>query len=345
MTTASRTSPPVARLATPGEVAAAVPLLCGFVPTQSLVLVCLRGPRRRLGLTLRVDLPAAGAPGCLAADLAGRVAHADADEVVAVVWTDDSGPRPHAALVQAVDDLLDEVGVHLRDALLVRDGRWWSYTCRDSVCCPPEGTPVAGSPAVDLVAAHAVLDGRAVLPSREALAASLVAPTGAAAAAAAACLVSAGNARGRRLAGTGRVRAGREALARWRHALQQRPDDETAAALVVALRDLVVRDEVLTWLLDDDEALFGLLLDLARRTPPPDDAAVCALLAWVAHSRGDGALANVALDRALATDPGCSLAQVARAALDRQMPPADVRTLLEHSRAALRAQQPWTAAR
>jgi hypothetical protein len=50
-------APAVARLSGPGEILAVLPSLCGFTPHESLVLLSLRGPRRRLGLTARVDLP------------------------------------------------------------------------------------------------------------------------------------------------------------------------------------------------------------------------------------------------------------------------------------------------
>src|SRR3712207_6314035 len=48
----------VVRLEDGGDLAAALPVLVGFVPRQSLVLVALGGATgRRVGLTARVDLP------------------------------------------------------------------------------------------------------------------------------------------------------------------------------------------------------------------------------------------------------------------------------------------------
>ena len=339
MPTAS-SSPPVARLRTPGELLAAVPLLCGFVPAASLVLLCLHGPRRHLVLTARVDLPPPGCERALAEQLADTVLRAGADEVVLSAWSDVEEERPHADVVREVARACERAGVVLSDALLVRGGRWWSYLCDEEACCPSAGTALpASSPSVDVLAAHRALEGRAVLPSREALAASLD-PLDADEA----VLHRALEDRARRLAVAGRERVGGEALTRWRRALQEPPDDARAAALVVALVDRLVRDTVMTWALDDEEALLGLVLHLARRTPAPHDAPLCAVLAWLAHARGDGALANVALDRALASDPECSLAQLGRAGLDQQVPPAEVRGLLARTREVLRAQHPWTVA-
>src|SRR5512144_616101 len=49
---------PRLRLRSPGEILALVPYLLGFHPSESLVLVAVRGPRRRIVCTLRWDLPA-----------------------------------------------------------------------------------------------------------------------------------------------------------------------------------------------------------------------------------------------------------------------------------------------
>ena len=76
------------------------------------------------------------------------------------------------------------------------------------------------------------------------------------------------------------------------------------ARLTVALRDLRVRDDA--WARMDpgySEAHLRLWIDVLRRAQPGYVAAPAALLAFVAWQSGDGALANVALDRALADNP------------------------------------------
>src|SRR5439155_981162 len=62
----------------------------------------------------------------------------------------------------------------------------------------------------------------------------------------------------------------------------------------------------------------------------PDTAA--ALLAVSALLRGDGALANVALERALGADPGHRLARSLRQALDGGWGPREIRSWLEGAR-------------
>ena len=50
---------PTLRLSTPGDLIAAVPVLMGFHPRDSLVVISTACPvGGRVGLTLRVDLPA-----------------------------------------------------------------------------------------------------------------------------------------------------------------------------------------------------------------------------------------------------------------------------------------------
>ena len=63
-------------------------------------------------------------------------------------------------------------------------------------------------------------------------------------------------------------------------------------------------------------------MDLVRRAQPGYVAAPASLLAFTAWQCGDGALANIALDRALADAPGYSMALLLQAALDAGMPPS-----------------------
>ena len=350
-TSASSLRSPVARLRGPADLAAALPHLIGFTPTESLVVVALHGPRLRVGLTLRVDLPPRAHEEPLVAEVVERLVCTGASSALVVLCTaapDGEGGLPRARFVRRLLGRLRASGVAADDAVLVRAGRWSSYVCRSEHCCPTAGTPLpapGSTDALSLVAVDAVSRGVAVLSSRDELVAQLAAPApdddvlGA--------LGRAATERRRRTRTQGRVRVARDDLAGWRRALSAPADDELAdddaSLLVTALEDVVVRDEVLSWLLDDADALLRVLLVLAARIPPPHDAMVCALLGWVAHARGDGAMANVALDRALASEPGCTLAALSREALNSQLSPTDLRSMLAGTRDVLRAAHPWTA--
>jgi hypothetical protein len=321
---------PVVRLTSPGEIAAAVPHLCGFVPTESLVAVSLRGERKRIGLTLRLDLQD-GLDQEVAEQVASRVAHDRAAAVVLVIYTEAVGDRPRESLVRGLIDAVELRGMSVMEALLVRGGCWSSYTCTHATCCPPAGTPVPAP--VDLLVATAAYDGRAVLRDRGELVASLAPPILVAARAAEQRLDAALVQWIATVEDVGRTIACDDAVTALRAALTAPPTD--LVELIVTLQDVRVRDEVATWALDDTEALLTLLLALARESIAPYDVPVCTLIALVSWVRGDGALANVALDRALEGDPAYSMATLFRAGLDGQLPPSAVKQWLRQTRRTL----------
>lgn len=331
-------APAVARLSGPGEIVAVLPSLCGFPPAESLVLLSLRGPRTRLGLTARVDLPDRPGERALAALCADRMGGDGAAQVVLAVLSE-HGRRD--GLVRAVRGALADRGVGLLEALHVAGDRWTSYTC-SAACCPAEGTPVPEAPPVlGLVRAEQVLTGRVVLPSRDDLVRSL-APS--ADDDARRRLEQAAQAWLRSRTEHGVVAARRSTLDHAQALLDRvaagtpvGPAD--AAVLTVGLADVQARDGVATLILTREQELLSLLLQVVRQVVPPEDAPVCTLLAWTAYARGEGALANVALDRALDGRPDDSLALLLRSCLDGGVHPDEVRSLARGTDQVLRARQ------
>ena len=89
------------------------------------------------------------------------------------------------------------------------------------------------------------------------------------------------------------------------------------------LRQLPIRDDA--WARMDPQhqaAHQRLWTDLIRRAQPGYVAAPASLLAFTAWQGGDGALANLALDRALADQPDYSMALLLRDILDAGTPPS-----------------------
>jgi hypothetical protein len=72
-------------------------------------------------------------------------------------------------------------------------------------------------------------------------------------------------------------------------------------------------------------AHLRLWTDVVRRATPAYLPAPASLLAFTAWQSGEGALANIAIDRALAADPGYSLAQLLREIMDAGVPPSAAR--------------------
>lgn len=339
-------STPKLKLSGPGSLIAAVPHLLGFPPEESLVLVGLRGPRGRLGMTMRVDLPpdgpesapavaefeplaaallGDGATDCLAMVMTNRADRADQDD------QDDLGP--YVDLVANLDQALYVCGVEVSDIVLVRNGRWRSYLCRDGECCPAEGTAVP--PPSGELAAYAAFSGSVVRDSRADLVALIAADPAAIASTEraldhvcrelAAASMSGTSETYREAIGNAIDRRVRALAAGTARPLRHRD----VARIAVALIDRQLRDRVAGHCLQDTaSAAESLWIDLLRRLPAPLDAAPATMLAMSSWARGDGALANVALDRALDSDPGYSLAQLVRTALDHALPPGTVKEML-----------------
>jgi hypothetical protein len=217
----------------------------------------------------------------------------------------------------------------------VQDGRFWSYLCGNEACCPAAGVPfdAAAHPA------SAALAGREapVLADRAAMAARIAPLRGkteqsmrqATRRAERHVAQLLGKVRKSARIGAARHMIAAEGLAAvGRMIAAYRQGDATAtdyevAWLTVALKDLRVRDDA--WARMDPgnrEAHRRLWTDVVRRAQPGYVAAPASLLAFVAWQCGDGALANVALDRALADDPSYSMALLLRQVISAGAPPS-----------------------
>lgn len=336
---ASSPRPPLttARLTTPAQMVASLPLWLGYVPTRSLVVCCLHEPRGRVGLTLRFDLPPAVHEQALVDEVVHRVVHQAATRVLVVVYTDEPDDRGLARgplVDQLRHQLEDELpGLVVTEAVLVRGDRFWSYLCSDSRCCPTGGTPVdAGSqdPPVQLLEAEQVLRGQVVLPDREALARTLAAPQLLAAAQGRqVCEAARQQHLGARVRDLTRWRA--HWLDAWSGQVQEVADGVgcvevwDAAELATSLEDVVLRDALVA--AHEPEELLPLLREVMRHVPAPYDAPVCTVFAWMTYCDGGGAEVTIALERALATDPTYSLANLLSQVLLGQVPPATVRQI------------------
>jgi hypothetical protein len=315
------------RADSPASLLAVIPLLLGFRPEASLVLIGTEPPRHTVKVTLRYDLPDPPGVG-VAADIASHALGVIGAQGLTTAVAVGYGP---AALVDpvagAMRDAARKAAIDVREFLRVEAGRYWSYVCGDEACCPPAGVPFdVSAPA-----------GPPVLPDRAAVAAR-VAPLGGIAAESmrqatrraerhvtqllAKVRKSARRGAARRLiAAEGLAELG--ALIAAYRAGGKYATDYQVAWLTVTLRDLRVRDDA--WARMDPAYLDAhrrLWTDVTRRAQPGYVAAPAALLAFVAWQCGDGALANVALDRALADDPRYSMALLLRQVITAGAPPS-----------------------
>ena len=308
------------------DLANAVPYMLGFYPSDSLVAIALRGPRDQLSFTMRLDLPDPADYDQVAEMTAMRMHHAEADAVMLFVYTDSTERESGLPKRELVDAIEDALSVPLREALLVDDGRTWSYVCTDELCCPADGRLIrSDSPGVIALAAANALHGNVVLPDRDALVATTFAVGGITAESMlqAIARVDLDDLSGRDDLVT-------ELCARISDSSAALSHDD-AAAFVVRLHDIQFRDEVISRLAARDDTLERLVAEVARLAQPPYDAPAAAVLAMSAYLRGDGVVAGAAAERALDTEPDYSLAQLVLDCLARQLDPAAARQVwLDH---------------
>jgi Domain of unknown function (DUF4192) len=327
----------VVRAGSPPALLRLIPHLLGFVPEASLVVIGVAPPRDRIRVTLRYDLPDPPETDLIAELAAHAVGVLGAQRLTAAVAV---GYGPEALVTPVAHELRDaarQAEIDVCEFLRVQDGRYWSYACGNEACCPAAGVPFDADPADPDEAAALASVGARVLAGRAAVAAR-VAPLGGIAAESmrqatrrAELHIARLLARVRKSARLGAARhmiaaeglaAVGAMIARYRDGGRFASDDEIAR-ITVALRDLRVRDDA--WARMDPahaDAHLRLWTDVVRRAQPRYVAAPAALLAFVAWQSGDGALANVALDRALADDPRYSMATLLRQVITAGAPPS-----------------------
>jgi hypothetical protein len=336
------------RISSPTAILAVIPVLLGFDPGSSIVVLGMEPDTREVYVVLRYDVPDPAVPALgelLAKDAIDMLSGQRIATAVAVGYGTDAEIAPIMAALRSQAELRSraeqcshaarsETGFALVEQLRVAEQRYWSYVCENPECCPPEGTPfdVADHPAARALRAAR---GR-VLAGRAELAASVAAQGGRTGVAMrratreslaqlGRCLSSleragAGVSAARLTAALGQI-AVRDAIERYR--VGWSAPVEHAAFLTVALSQLRVRDDA--WARMDPAyraAHLRLWTDLTRLARPGYVAAPASLLAFVAWQSGNGALGNVAVDRALADNPYYSMAELIRAALDSGAPPS-----------------------
>jgi hypothetical protein len=329
----------VVRITSPSSLLALVPQLMGFEPQMSIVVIGTQPPRGLVQLTVRFDLPGTPDPGI--ADELAR--HALSILVAQGFRTGVAVGYGPGRLVTPVADALRwqaaSLGFRLTEVLRAEDRRYWSYLCTEPACCPAEGVPydVPGHP---VTAQFAAAGAPPVLADRAELADMVAALDGKAgqsmdaatrrAEDRAALLVArvAGSRRrgaARRLIASEGLEAARRAIDAYRAGGEILSDDD-AAWLTLVLLDLRIRDDA--WARMDpayrDEHL-RLWTDITRLARPGYVAPVASLLAFVAWQSGNGALANVALDRALADNPQYSMAILLREVINTGTSPRQAR--------------------
>lgn len=259
-----RAMPTTIRTSDVREVLALVPFQLGFHPTESAVLVGLRGARSQVGLVARVDLAHLAEPddeGHTARSVVGHLVADGARRAVAIVYTAADLQEWAAWEVDPADDVrrpdrdvADADGSVARAAVralwraaldglgeletwVVGPHGYYALGCADPRCCPLGGRPLEDLQATR-VGAQMVLEGLLVAPTRDELV--RLPRTTPAQRKAARRAADRWRARGAAAApGTAAHRWRRDGLALWREAVATvlgpdggRPDDDGSALAV-----------------------------------------------------------------------------------------------------------------
>ena len=307
--TSSRTPTFVAR--SPEDVLAVVPVVLGFAPTDSVVMLTFGGART---FHARVDLPtdAADVPDVVDALVEPAVRHR-IERVVVVLYSGEE--RRAGRTAHALARALEQSGIDVVDCLRA-DGRCWFPLLGRHRGAPPGGVPydVSGHP----FAAEAVVEGFVTHASRDDLARSVAADP----------------------ARVGRLAAALDATApppstswleegTWARRVVEAhaggasvATDAELVRLLRGLRHLRVRDAAWSLLRREvakDHVAFWT--DVVRRAPTELVPAPAALLAFAAWLAGHGALAWCALDRVTEVAPDYVMAARVAEVLEQALPP------------------------
>ncbi|MBU6348437.1 MAG: DUF4192 family protein, partial [Actinomycetales bacterium] len=230
--------------------------------------------------------------------------------------------------LDALTDLVPSVKeFSLLDALQVTDEVWRSLMCKDSDCCPPAGHALADLKGTDF---DFVLNGSAPFASREDLATRLET----------------------RSLSEEQLALRDQALIQVSQEFDQQMIDESDSVSVRAeyldrlmgiwigeslgeWQDLALltqiasnihtRDGLLRQMFDRPELRLKMrttLIDAVSKSKEVDVASLATLLAGCAWLDGNGALASIALEKALSADPSYSLARLLDRAISNNVPPS-----------------------
>jgi len=294
----------------PEDLLAAAPLVLGFRPEESLVMLTFGAAQ---GFHARVDLPPPGDTAAVREIVRLLLAPSRSHRVASVAFLVYSGDRRVAAeLAAALVPAFVAEGIKVVDVLRAHAGRWCSVpVTADGV----ETTPRTYDDQHHPFAAQSVVEGRVTHQSREALRETLARDPDRRArwASMMADLAEPEPAE---------LLEALELIQRWVECGVE-PDDDGATHVLRMVTRVEVRDAALYAVTRASAAdhlrVWSCLLRGASDDQVPDVAALTAFCAWLS---GDGALAWCALDRCFAVDDVHRLGRCLAECLERALPPS-----------------------
>ena len=307
-------------LTSPHDLLAAVPFMVGYHPKDSLVVMALRDAK--VSMAMRVDFPDSGSIASVSATVAGHLAREIADEAIIVGYlpTDVIESDP----LEIVRSIIALQGITVKECIVVRGEYFRSNLCADLECCPPEGNLIpeilSSRVTAEQVAAGNPLPYLDLDEMKRSISALPIDKE----------LV-------RLIQGIEEIDyAGDDVTAHQREGAnainemaisfskEQKIEDKSDVALVlVRLLDLQVRDYAMGMTTEEtSDQLWDMWRYLLRLAPKGYVAPVAVIFATMSYERGDGALAQRALDRAMEDAPGYQMAKLLRRTFAAGWPPS-----------------------
>lgn len=315
-------------ISTPTELITAVPFLLNAQPQESLVFIALS--EGTVELAVQTELPTTADLDANQAFLAPlRESHADQLLLLAYL-PPDFAREDGDQMWEQVQGLCEEIAP-VKDFLIIHNGRWRSFLCKESTCCAPHGEPLPDI-ASSAIAAEHVFQGLMMPPleleskSKPALGQ----------------LIDQARADYQGCAPERRSKRGVIALLRlisYFAIHRELTDERLVADALVALTDIQVRDFGIGSHGDENLELHRLLWKaLLECAPDGYQAPTATLLAVVRYEAGDAQGAKSALERALCDDPHYSLAHLLQKTFAAGWPPEAFTTMRHELHPKLQAE-------
>ena len=311
-------------LTTPHDLLAAVPFLVGYQPDNSLVLIGLKDDL--VGMAMRVDFPT----DFDSEQIDNLVVHLERDQAesaLLVAYLPDQILECES-LLEAIKDALSIRNINLREAIVVKAGKWRSSICADSECCPTEGNPLPVLSDSRIAAEQVALGNPLPFQDINELVESI-------------SQISADPDLLEVINSVPTIdydddpkllqREGAEAVMDLVNEFETggiSKNQELIALVLVRLHDLQVRDFALGSICNENIDLYwNLWRWLLRIAPTGYIAPIATLFAATSYEKGEGALAQRALDRAVSDDVDYPLAKLLRQVFNAGWPPETFATM------------------
>jgi hypothetical protein len=298
----------------------AVPFLIGFHPTDSIVLISVK--EGAIGVAMRIDLPTT-----INSDEIDLLAHhfiRDEAEAALLVAYMPTGRNDGDSLLISLGAGLIRNGIEIHESLLISGGRYRSIICRDASCCPPAGKALPTIEDSTIAAEHVVagipMPYGDISELIDSISADPISMTKGWSTAVDNFTIDEDSSEVSALRRDG-VESMELLLDEFR--IGRGPTDEILVARVIGrMSDVQVRDYAMGVHQEDTYDLyFAMWRELLRLAPLGFVAPIACIVAAMAYENGDGALAQRALDRAIADDSSYPLAALLRRVFNAGWPP------------------------